>query len=115
MNADTPDTRDYRFLIGLVTGSIVGAGLALWLVPRAASELRERVTNSAKRVGQRAADRYEDASDRVGEAVDELARQGENARDGLADAVARGAHEVERFARAAKSDRQADGRTPVGL
>jgi len=84
--------RDYGFAIGLMTGAFAGAGLAMWLAPRAAAELRDRVTDSAKVFGNR-----------VGETVDELKQQGQGVRDDVADAVARGAHEVERFAVAAKS------------
>jgi gas vesicle protein len=73
--------RDYGFAIGLMTGTFVGAGLAMWLAPRAAAELRSR----------------------VGERVDELKQKGQGVRDDVADVVARGAHEVERFAVAAKS------------
>lgn len=126
MNTPTQEPRDYRFVIGLLAGTVVGAGLAMWLAPRSASELRERLTNSARSLGRRAADRYQEASTRVGEAVDELTRKGQGVRDDVADAVAhgaheversarevaRGAHEVERFANAAKSDRAADARQP---
>ena len=105
MNAHSQDHRDYGFVIGLLTGTFVGAGLAMWLAPRAASELRERMTDSARRLGRRASEQYQQASARVGEAVEELTRKGQGVRDDVAEAVARGAHEVERQARAAKSDR----------
>ena len=39
MNTQTGQHRDYGFVIGLLTGTFVGAGLAVWLVPRAAAEL----------------------------------------------------------------------------
>jgi gas vesicle protein len=125
MNAHTQESRDYRFVIGLLTGTFVGVGLAMWFAPRLTSELRERITDSARGLGQRATDQYQQASTRVGEAVDELARRGQDVRDDVADRVARGAHEVargaheiergarevergahevERFATAAKSD-----------
>jgi gas vesicle protein len=71
-------------MIGLLAGTAIGAGLALWLAPRAKAE-------------------YERASARVGDAVDELKRTGQGVRDDLADAVVRGAHQVEGFAKAAKS------------
>jgi hypothetical protein len=45
----------------------------------------------------------DEASGRVGNAVDELARKG-TACDDVAESVARGAHEVERFAVSVKSD-----------
>ena len=66
--------RDYGFVIGLAAGTVVGAGLAMWLAPTSASELRERLTDSAKNIGRRASDHYEQASSRVGEAVDALTR-----------------------------------------
>jgi gas vesicle protein len=87
MTVQTPERRSHGFGIGLLTGTLVGAGLALWLAPRMASELRERMTDSAKGLG----------------------RQAQDMRDVVADAVARGAHEVERYAVAAKSGRLAAG------
>jgi gas vesicle protein len=111
MNAQTQEHRDYGFVIGLLTGTFVGAGLAMWLAPRLGSELRERVTESARGLGQRASEQYQQASTRVGEAVDELTRKGQAVRDDVAEAVARGAHEVERYATAAKSGRVTEART----
>jgi gas vesicle protein len=105
MNAHTQAHPDYSFVIGLVTGTFVGAALTMWLAPRATSELRQQMTDSARILGQRASEQYRQASTRLGEAVDQLTRQGEGVRDDVAEAVARGAHEVERFATAAKSDR----------
>jgi gas vesicle protein len=105
MNPGTQEHRNYDFVIGLVTGTFVGAGLAMWLAPRSASDLRQRLTASATSLGQLASERYQQASTRVGDAVDELTQKGQDVRDGVADAVARGAHGVERYARAAKSER----------
>ena len=99
----TQAPRDFGFVIGLLTGTVVGAGLAVWFAPRLAAELRERVADSARTLSKDASDRYEKASTRVGEAVDEITRKGQGVRDGVADAVVRGAHEVERFAKAVKS------------
>ena len=105
MNAHTQAHPDYGFVIGLVTGTFVGAALAMWFAPRAGSELRQQVTDSARSLGQRASEQYRQASTRLGEAVDRLAEQGESVRDDVAEAVARGAHEVERLATAVKGDR----------
>ena len=87
MNSQTQNSRDYGFLIGLVTGSVVGAGLALWLAPKAAGEVRDRVRASAQRIGS------------------DLKHRGDDFRDHVADTVARGAHEVEQFAAVVKGDR----------
>ena len=99
------EPRDHRFVIGLLTGAAAGAGLALWLAPRLASELRQRMTDSARSLGQRPSNEYEQVSTRVGEAVDDLTRKRQDVQDDIAGAVARGAHEVERYATAFKSDR----------
>ena len=64
----------YGLVVGLAAGMVVGAGLTLWLAPRVASELRERMSDSAKSVGQRASDHYQEASNRVGNAVEALTR-----------------------------------------
>ncbi len=101
-------------MLGLFTGTVAGAGLAMWLAPRLASELRERVTDSARNLGQQAAEQYQQASTRVGEAVDELTRKGQGVRDDVADAVASGARELERYATAAKSGRGQTGQHSGG-
>jgi gas vesicle protein len=106
MDGHTQERRNYGFVIGLMTGTLVGAGLAMWLVPRAAAEIRKRMTGSAKSFGKRAAEQYQQASARAGEVVEEITQKGQGVRDGVAAAVAHGAHEVERFALAAKSDRR---------
>ena len=80
------------FLMGLVAGMCVGAGLALWLVPKAAAEVRGRLRHSADALGERVDDTVEKVTDRVN-AV----------RDDLADVVVRGARKVEHIAKAAKA------------
>jgi gas vesicle protein len=72
MKSHTPSPPPYGFVVGLAAGMLVGAGLAIWLAPRLASELRERITDSAKDIGQRASDHYENARHRFGKAVDTL-------------------------------------------
>lgn len=111
MNETTPHPRnttahrDFAFMIGLAAGTVVGAAMMLWLAPRTAAELRQRVSASARSLSKRATDQFERANAHVGEAVDTLARKGKNVRNDVADAVARGAHNVERLATAARSDR----------
>ena len=94
-----------------MAGTLVGAGVTLWLTSDSASEFRDRVSGTAKELGKRASAGYDEAIgqvgnavDQVGNAVDELARKGNRVRDDVADSVGRGAHEVERFAMAAKSE-----------
>jgi gas vesicle protein len=110
MNALTQEHRDYGFVIGLLTGTFVGAGLVMWLAPRTASELRQRVTDSARNLGERASEQYQQATSRVGEAVDQFTRKGQDVRDDVADAVASGGQAVARYATAAKSNRASEVR-----
>jgi gas vesicle protein len=110
MNTHTQEHRDYGFVIGLLTGTFVGAGLAMWFAPPSALELRRRTTDAARRLGKRISQQDQPAGTSVAEAVDELTRTGQDVGDDVADAVARGAHEVERDATAAKTDRVAQTR-----
>jgi len=94
--------RDYGFAMGLLTGTFVGVGLAFWFAPRLAA-LHERATDSAKELGKRATDRFEQISARIDTVASDMARKGQDARDGAADVVAQGAHEVERYEKAIKT------------
>ena len=62
------------------------------------------ISRSRIRFRKRASEGYDEASGRVGNAVDELARKSNRVRDDVAESVVRGAHEVERFAVAVKSE-----------
>ena len=86
MNEQTPHSRDYGFLAGLLTGAVVGAGVALWLTPSATAEARGRLNASARRLG------------------DQLRSKRDGIRDQVAGAVARGAHDLERFVVAGNND-----------
>ena len=104
MQSHSQQSRGLGFTFGLMAGTLVGAGLTLWLTSDSASELRDRATGTAKALGKRAAAGYDEAVGQVGNAVDELARKGNRVRDDVAASVGRGAHEVERFAMAVKSE-----------
>ena len=99
MNGQENQGRDYRFLTGLALGSLVGAGLAMWLVPRAAAEIKARAADSAKNLGDALSERYRGARLRVTEAADGLSRKGQGLRDDACDTVVRAAQEVESGAR----------------
>jgi gas vesicle protein len=106
------------FLLGLVAGTAVGTGFALYFSPRLVSELRQRVTDSAGDLRSAASERLQAVAarlvrvvDRVADAADDATRRGQEVRDDLADAVGRGAREVirgalevEQFAMASKTD-----------
>jgi gas vesicle protein len=93
------------FLLGLVAGTLVGAGAAVWLAPRMRAAIRQRATDSASALGAKASKRYKAASRLAGDALDDLTHRGQRVRDDVADAVAHGADEVSRRATALKSGR----------
>jgi gas vesicle protein len=93
MDMQTREHGNHGFVMGLLAGTCVGAGLAMWMAPRLAKEVRPRVSGSARAIAGQAS-----------EAVGELTRKGQRVRDDVVGAVASGAREVERYARAARSD-----------
>jgi gas vesicle protein len=95
MNEQTRQGHDYRFLAGLAMGGVVGAGIAMWLAPRAAAEIKARAVDSMNELGNAASERYRDAKLRVTGAVDGLTRKGQGVRDEMCDTVVRGAKNVE--------------------
>ena len=97
------ETAGTTFLIGLITGGVVGAGLALAFAPGRGRSLRRRVRATAADWTNSAAQGYEDASTRIFGAADDVTARGQAIRDEVADAVGRGADDVEQFAMAAKT------------
>ena len=102
MTAETQVRRDHGFIIGFLTGTAIGAGLAMWFAPRMAGEIRDRLADSASALNDRAVEGYRAASTTVRETVDDLTGRSRDVRNDVADAVARGAHEVERMATSVK-------------
>jgi len=102
MTAETQVRRDHGFLIGFLTGTVVGAGLAMWFAPRMAGEIRDRLTDSASGLNDRAVEGYHAATAAVRETVDDITQRGRSVRDNMADAVGRGAQEIERLAASVK-------------
>ena len=94
---------DGRFWIGMFTGGLIGAGLAIVFAPRLAGELRERIKTTAAELSESAAGGYQQVSTRVADVVDGITARGQAVRNDVADAVGRGAHEVEQIAMAARS------------
>lgn len=82
--------RSFGFVMGLITGGVVGVGLGMLIAPRAAVGLRTRAAGSARRLGEAASDTYRQASTRIGDAVDDLSKKGQGLRDDLADVIAHG-------------------------
>ena len=104
MNTQPQNDGNSGLLIGLIAGGVIGAGLAILFAPRIA-ELRQRVVASANDLSHAASERYQEVSTRVAGVVDEVTARGQTVRDDVADAVGRGARQVEQIAMASKTGR----------
>jgi gas vesicle protein len=78
------------FMMGLLTGTVLGAGLGMLLAPKAGSELRGAIGEQARNLGNKATDGYRRASEQAGG----WAEKGREFVDKAKDAVSRGAEEA---------------------
>jgi hypothetical protein len=84
----------HAFVVGMLAGTCVGAGLAMWLAPKGPAEFGRRLSASGKDLAKRATDDIHEASTRVSDAATDLA-----------GAVGRGARGVDEYATSAISGR----------
>jgi gas vesicle protein len=82
------------FMMGLLTGTVLGAGLGMLLAPKAGSELRGAIGEQARNLGNMASDGYRRASEQAGG----WAEKGREFVDKARDAVNRGADEARSYA-----------------
>jgi gas vesicle protein len=77
------------FMMGLLTGTVLGAGLGMLLAPKAGTELRGQLGEQARNLGNKATDQYRRAS----EAASGWADRGREMVGQARDAINRGADE----------------------
>lgn len=58
------------FLMGLLAGTVLGAGLGMLFAPKAGTDLRNQLTEQAGKLRSTANDSYQQASDKVSQMVD---------------------------------------------
>jgi gas vesicle protein len=58
------------FLMGLLAGTVLGAGLGMLFAPKAGTELRNQIGESAGRLRSTAGDTYSQATEKVSKIVD---------------------------------------------
>jgi gas vesicle protein len=58
------------FLMGLLAGTVLGAGLGMLFAPKAGSELRNAIGEQAGRLRSTATDGYQQATEKVSQIVD---------------------------------------------
>src|SRR6188474_1463896 len=100
------------FVMGLLTGTVLGAGLGMLFAPKAGSELRGQLSEQAGNLANSASEGYKKASEvasegykKASEAATEWAGKGKEAGrdiyDRTKDAVNRGTEEAQRYVREA--------------
>ena len=82
------------FMMGLLTGTVLGAGLGMLLAPKAGAELRGAIGDQAKTWGNAANEQYKKASETAGT----WAEQGRDLVNKAREAVTRGADEARSYA-----------------
>ena len=73
------------FVIGLLTGTVLGAGLGMLFAPKAGSELRNQISEQAETIKNTASEGYR----RAQESANELAGRGRDMYDKARDVVSR--------------------------
>ena len=96
------------FVMGLLTGTVLGAGLGMLFAPKSGSELRSQVAEQAGNLANTASEGYRRAS----EAAGGWAEKGREAYDKARDAVNRGADEAQRYVREASGGNTGMGGNP---
>jgi gas vesicle protein len=104
------------FVMGLLTGTVLGAGLGMLFAPKSGSELRSQLSEQAGNLANTASEGYRKAAENAGqwaqsgkEAAGEWAGRGRELYDKAKDAVNRGAEEAQRYVRDAASDTSGHG------
>ena len=82
------------FMMGLLTGTVLGAGLGMLLAPKAGAEIRNQIGEQARHIGGKASEQYRRAS----ETAAQLAEKGREAVHHARDAVSRGVEEARGYA-----------------
>jgi gas vesicle protein len=82
------------FMMGLLAGTVLGAGLGMLLAPKAGTELRGAIGEQARSLGTKASEQYRRASD----SATGWAEKGREFVSQARDAVSRGAEEARGYA-----------------
>jgi gas vesicle protein len=93
-NLDYHEGGGSSFVIGLLTGTVLGAGLGMLFAPKAGSELRRDLSEQAGNLSNKASEGYRRASESAGQ----WAERGRDIYNRASEAVAKGADEARRYA-----------------
>ena len=83
------------FVMGLLTGTVLGAGLGMLFAPKAGTELRSQLSEQAATLGNTASE----TARRAGESASQWAERGREMYNKAGDAVTKGAEEAQKYVR----------------
>jgi gas vesicle protein len=83
------------FVMGLLTGTVLGAGLGMLFAPKVGSDLRNQLSEQAGNLANSASEGYRRATETAGDIAD----RGREVYDKARDAVSRGVDEAQRYVR----------------
>src|SRR5919198_3630827 len=89
------------FVMGLLTGTVLGAGLGMLFAPKSGSELRSQLSEQAGNLANSASEQYRRATETATEWAERGREAGREMYDKARDAVSRGADEAQRYVREA--------------
>jgi gas vesicle protein len=93
------DRHSSSFTMGLMTGAILGAGLAMLFAPKRGSELRTELSERANAMAAKTSDTYRRASGAASAWMERGRTAGEQAYEKAREAVNRGTEEAQRYVR----------------
>lgn len=99
------------FMMGLLTGTVLGAGLGMLLAPRAGAELRGQLGEQARNLANTASEQYRRASETAGG----WAERGRDVVNQAREAVGRGAEEDRGYAGATTGSSYTGGTSGSGF
>ena len=107
------------FLMGMLAGAVLGAGLGMLFAPKAGSELRNQLSEQAGALANQARDGYRKVTADAGQwaekskqAAGEWAERGKDVYANAREAVSRGTEEAQQYIRDAADSVASDGHGP---
>jgi len=97
------------FVMGLLTGTVLGAGLGMLFAPKAGSELRNQISSQAGNLANTASEGVRRAQETAGDWAD----RGREMYDKARDAVSRGADEARNYVRDTSGGSSGQGSSPT--
>jgi gas vesicle protein len=85
------------FMMGLLTGTVLGAGLGMLFAPKSGSELRGQLSETASKVGNAASESYQKVADKASDIAERGRDMGRDVVGRAREAVSRGTEEARKY------------------